>query len=103
MGDLASILADAPDAVEILFEGVSTYGLWLARLQAEAGGGQLAVDVGGEHLVIETGALPGLTRKALISFTEGADYGGATHNRRITSIRPKDDDRALTRVFVEKP
>lgn len=103
MGDVATMLGDAPDAVGILFNGISTSGLWLARTLTEAGGGQLAVDVGGEHLVIETGILPGLTRKALISFTEGADYGGSTHTRRITSIRPKDDDRALTRVFLEKP
>lgn len=102
MGDVALMLADAPDAVTVHFGGTATAGLWLSRIHTEDAGGHLAVDVAGEHLVIESGSLPGLARKALLTFTEGADYGGATHTRRITTFHPKDDDRALTRVFVEK-
>jgi len=97
----ADLIADCPDAVVVTFNGVTTPGLWLQRIQTEDASGHLNVLATAEHLVIETNSLPGLARKSTLSFQENEDYGGATHTRRVTEIRPKDDDRILTRLFLE--
>lgn len=102
MSETVLMLADCPDAVTVTHNGATTSALWLMRVQNQDGDGRMLTQVGVEHLVIAAGSLPGLAKKSLIKFQENEDYGGAIHERRVTEIRPKDDDRALVRVMLEE-
>lgn len=98
MNDVAQLLADCPDAIQVMWNGITTAGLYKVSASIEDGGGRLGHAMLTEVLVIAEGELPGLKKDDAIAFIRN----GETLNRKVILALPKEDDPALLHVQVRK-